>query len=319
MFCIDNNLLQEVRAPIAHYQLPLTSRIICCCLCFVNKKQFLLGGLSRNDVALGRGTGVNNHAGNKAFRLLAEKRAPFYRDQRDGQKKNLAKEIVKAVHDAGGKFYEKKTGEVGWQEVPDKRACDKAQALLRDYASNPPPGTPPPLTTKKPTVVITPERPSVSTTMLKTYYCSTRQPGGAGTAVDHYHHHHHHVSASSSPLSPPIVPCLAHHAPAPVAAWTSVEDITIMMPHDDSFSPEFLARLCYDEDDHCNEPAALVQQQQLPVLSPPPFVLTPRMSSAADEPLFDTWQYDDLLGDEGDMAVCDGNNDDDSMTWSFAY
>jgi hypothetical protein len=254
--------------------------------------------------------------------------------------------MVAAVHDAGGKFYEKRTGEVGWQEVSDKRACDKAQALLRDYASNPPPGTPPPLTTKKPTVVITPERPSVSTTMLKTYYdCSTRQPGGAGTAVDHYHHQH--VSASSSPLSPPIVPYLAHHAPASVAAvgskpsttaaWTAVEekddqamiaaflhDIAIM-PHDDYISPVFLARLCNDEDDHCDEPAALVQQQeqlQLPVPSPPsPFRLTPRMSSAADEPLFDTWLDDDLLVDEWDMAVCDGNNNDDdnSMTWSFAW
>jgi hypothetical protein len=275
--------------------------------------------LSTNDVQVGRGAGGNRHAGNEAYRLLVEECAPFYPFYPDGQKGKLAEEIVAAVHKCGGKFYEKKKGEVGWQEVPDKRAWDKAQALLRAYASKLPPATPPPLTTKKPTVHITPERPSVLSTT----------------------HHRHLVSASSSPASPRIVPCLAHHAvvgskPSTTAAWTSVEeeddpdmiaaflrDIDIM-PYDEYFSPEFLARLCNDEDDHCDGPAALVQQQQLSVLSPPsPLMLTPRLSSSSsavdDVPLLDNWLYDALLGNEWDMAVCDGgtNNDDDSTSWSF--
>jgi hypothetical protein len=102
------------------------------------RPEYVLPGLSRYDVALGRGTGVNLHVGNRRFRRIVREYAAAYLALHDGEKQHLVDEIVALVQqphgsDAGGRFYERDAGGA-WREVTVFRARLKCQALLRDYA-----------------------------------------------------------------------------------------------------------------------------------------------------------------------------------------
>lgn len=85
------------------------------------------------DVLMGKGTPINNHAGNINFRKEVQRHHALYDNERDGRKFLIAHAIVDSFVENGSRFLRRnKMG--NWEKVPLKRAYDKAQQTLRDGA-----------------------------------------------------------------------------------------------------------------------------------------------------------------------------------------
>ena len=87
------------------------------------------------DVLLGRGGKTNGSEGNINFREIVATRSQDYLHAKKPDKIHIAKSVVVAVHNQGGRFLEKKQCEMGediWVEVPEERALKKASQALRE-------------------------------------------------------------------------------------------------------------------------------------------------------------------------------------------
>ena len=88
---------------------------------------------TNKDVLLGKGTPINRHAGNIAFRALIRQKQDQYDAAPEGSKHFIAKDIVHSLRDQGWRFL-RRTLPTVWEEVPMQRAYRKAQQTLRDGA-----------------------------------------------------------------------------------------------------------------------------------------------------------------------------------------
>lgn len=89
--------------------------------------------IRQNDVVFGRGKGFfHNHKGNVGYREMVRARAHQYRSQesRSFDRDSIAKEILRSVHDVGGRFLHC-IGE-SWVECPHHTARSKVRQALRD-------------------------------------------------------------------------------------------------------------------------------------------------------------------------------------------
>lgn len=86
------------------------------------------------DVLLGKGTPINRHAGNVAFRELIRQHHERYDTTPEGSKHLVAKEIVDNLLNQGWRFLLWQLSSKVWEEVPIRRAYLKAQQTLRDGA-----------------------------------------------------------------------------------------------------------------------------------------------------------------------------------------
>jgi hypothetical protein len=78
------------------------------------------------DVLSGRGEFYKRN--NRFYREAVTEYFPFYQACRDNaEKRSIAMEIVRIVHESGGRFLNK-YGE----EIPNKQACDKTMKALKD-------------------------------------------------------------------------------------------------------------------------------------------------------------------------------------------
>lgn len=88
---------------------------------------------NENDVLAQRGSLANNHAGNKWYLSQKERLQPLYlAAEHKADKRKIALELVRLVHDRGGKFlrFNKETGR--WHELDSKTTLDKAGQTLRE-------------------------------------------------------------------------------------------------------------------------------------------------------------------------------------------
>ena len=81
------------------------------------------------DVLLGKGTPIQNHAGNKRLRQLISEHIKQYDKSQRGEKKALALEIVETIRQRGGLFL-KQDGSA-WSRVDDDVARLKVTAAFR--------------------------------------------------------------------------------------------------------------------------------------------------------------------------------------------
>lgn len=88
----------------------------------------------RNDVLLGRGSGVNNHHGNQVFRALVQEQKEQYNQSKSKvEKKAIAVEIVQTVQSSDGRFLFRPSNSF-WMEVSFQKAVLKASQALREGA-----------------------------------------------------------------------------------------------------------------------------------------------------------------------------------------
>lgn len=88
---------------------------------------------TEKDVLAGRGSLANNHPGNKWYLLQKERLQPFYlATKHKTEKRKISLELVRLVHDRGGKFlrFDKETG--SWYELDSKTTLIKAGQALRE-------------------------------------------------------------------------------------------------------------------------------------------------------------------------------------------
>lgn len=83
---------------------------------------------------MGKGTPINIHPGNVAFRQAIADNHDRYDDEPEGRKYLIAREIVDTFYSQGSRFMKKVPASDEWVEVPKKRAYGKAQQTLRDGA-----------------------------------------------------------------------------------------------------------------------------------------------------------------------------------------
>lgn len=83
---------------------------------------------------MGKGTPINIHPGNVAFREAIAKNHDRYDNEAEGKKYLIAREIVDGFYSQGSRFLKKIPTSDEWVEVPKKRAWAKAQQTLRDGA-----------------------------------------------------------------------------------------------------------------------------------------------------------------------------------------
>jgi hypothetical protein len=78
----------------------------------------------------------NHHAGNEWYRRLIKSNRPLYRACPKHTKLLVAKAVVQAVDQQGGRFLDKEKGSGLWYVVEYKRAVDKTSQGLRERERN---------------------------------------------------------------------------------------------------------------------------------------------------------------------------------------
>jgi hypothetical protein len=85
-----------------------------------------------HDVLCGRGGATNNHEGNRHFRAIVVDHQTEYLIARKMEKAVIARQIVEAVHNNGGRFLKRDKTAHSWVEVPSKQATAKTSQALRE-------------------------------------------------------------------------------------------------------------------------------------------------------------------------------------------
>jgi hypothetical protein len=91
-------------------------------------KNFIKGSYSDVDVLMGRGGLGNNHAGNQAFLEQKRRLKARYSVATKSEKFLISQELVKWVHDHGGRFLEKAAND-RWYIVDETRARKKCRLI----------------------------------------------------------------------------------------------------------------------------------------------------------------------------------------------
>ena len=106
-------------------------------------KQQYVTELNEHDIILGRGSGPNDRQGNINFRLLCKERKIAYIEAKSRDEKGrIAADIVKTVHDRGGRFLKKlspeqaksagfQRGEVVYELADEQPILEKTKQTLR--------------------------------------------------------------------------------------------------------------------------------------------------------------------------------------------
>jgi hypothetical protein len=85
-----------------------------------------------HDVLCGRGGATNNHEGNRRFRSIVVEHQTEYLKARKMEKAVIARQIVEAVHNNGGRYLKRSKADDSWVEVPMKQATAKTSQALRE-------------------------------------------------------------------------------------------------------------------------------------------------------------------------------------------
>jgi len=83
------------------------------------------------DVLLGKGTPIQNHAGNKKLRQLVSDHIKLYDKSQRGEKKAIALGIIDTIRQRGGLFLKQDVS--NWTRVNDDVARLKVTAAFRTY------------------------------------------------------------------------------------------------------------------------------------------------------------------------------------------
>jgi hypothetical protein len=109
----------------------------------MSSKQQYVTELNEHDIILGRGSGPNDRQGNINFRLLCKERKIAYIEAKSRDEKGrIAADIVKTVHDRGGRFLKKlspeqaksvgfQRGEVVYELADEQPILEKTKQTLR--------------------------------------------------------------------------------------------------------------------------------------------------------------------------------------------
>ena len=84
------------------------------------------------DVLFGRGGRTNHHPGNKRLREIVNRYRHVYTQARKVDKPKLSKLIVNALRGANCRFLKMNEQTSRWEDVGDKRACEKVSQTLRE-------------------------------------------------------------------------------------------------------------------------------------------------------------------------------------------
>lgn len=92
----------------------------------------MTASIGPHDVLCGRGGATNNHEGNRRFRSIVVEHQTEYLRARKMEKVVIARQIVEAVHNNGGRFLKRSKAADTWVEVPTKQAIAKTSQALRE-------------------------------------------------------------------------------------------------------------------------------------------------------------------------------------------
>jgi hypothetical protein len=92
----------------------------------------MTASIGPNDVLCGRGGATNNHEGNRRFRSIVVEHQTDYLTARKMEKAVIARQIVEAVHNNGGRYLKRSKTADTWVEVPLKQATAKTSQALRE-------------------------------------------------------------------------------------------------------------------------------------------------------------------------------------------
>ena len=84
------------------------------------------------DVLFGRGGRTNHHPGNKRLRDIVNRYRHVYTQAKKVDKPKLSKLIVNALRGANCRFLKMNEQTSRWEDVGDKRACEKVSQTLRE-------------------------------------------------------------------------------------------------------------------------------------------------------------------------------------------
>jgi hypothetical protein len=85
---------------------------------------------SSKDILVGRGPRIKNHIGNEMYRTLLQTKYEQYNSASMNQKREIACELIRAVHACGGRFLI--PAKNGWMEVDTEVARVKVSIAFRD-------------------------------------------------------------------------------------------------------------------------------------------------------------------------------------------
>jgi hypothetical protein len=83
------------------------------------------------DVLLGRGRPYQDYSGNLALTHLLNARTEEYKNASRFEKTVISYDIVKSIHDRGGRFLQRDESTGGWQKVSETMAREKVSNRLR--------------------------------------------------------------------------------------------------------------------------------------------------------------------------------------------
>jgi hypothetical protein len=92
----------------------------------------MTASIGPHDVLCGRGGATNNHEGNRRFRSIVVEHQTEYLTARKMEKAVIARQIVEAVHNNGGRYLKRSKTADTWVEVPLKQATAKTSQALRE-------------------------------------------------------------------------------------------------------------------------------------------------------------------------------------------
>jgi hypothetical protein len=96
--------------------------------------------LGKYDVICGRHKAAFDNVGNRRFRVLVGLSVPKYVNAPSrAHKSAVIKDIVDAIHSAGGRFLQQRKAAKGgskWEEIDEKQTYDKVGHALRDMSSS---------------------------------------------------------------------------------------------------------------------------------------------------------------------------------------
>ena len=92
----------------------------------------MTASIGPHDVLCGRGGATNNHEGNRRFRSIVVEHQSEYLTARKMEKAVIARQIVEAVHNNGGRYLKRSKTADTWVEVPLKQATAKTSQALRE-------------------------------------------------------------------------------------------------------------------------------------------------------------------------------------------
>eukprot|EP00538_Stauroneis_constricta_P012416 CAMPEP_0119562426 /NCGR_PEP_ID=MMETSP1352-20130426/20401_1 /TAXON_ID=265584 /ORGANISM="Stauroneis constricta, Strain CCMP1120" /LENGTH=1551 /DNA_ID=CAMNT_0007610827 /DNA_START=324 /DNA_END=4979 /DNA_ORIENTATION=- len=95
-------------------------------------KKLLLEGVTHVDVLSGRGGFIAKTSGNVRYRKIIDHHRASYLQARKHDKLKIAKECVRLVHDAGGRFLEWSDESQRWVTLKGMRPVDKTSQALRE-------------------------------------------------------------------------------------------------------------------------------------------------------------------------------------------